>query len=266
METVSRAYTLDDMAMHRDAASIRHLEKYIVGDSGLNILAQSKQWLVESNAKVKLEGWLSPGDTPQLLWISGPLEPRHLSGARAASLAVVATANSIGAPFISHFCDKPPRHLQTEEQDLEKVGLIGLVYNLILQVVKLRIENSNLTINGERFNALNGTIESWPQSLSILDDLLQDVSGVQYCAIHGLNDLESGTGFEWCSQMVDLLLKHHRAENTAFNLLFTTTGQCRVLSRSIQYMSRCRLTKRMGEVEKRGKRLNYPSIANTSCN
>ena len=244
--------------MHRDAACIKYLEKYIVGDSGLNILAQRKEWLVESNAKIKLEGWLSPGNAPKLLWISGPLEPQHLSSSRAASLAVVAAGNSIGAPLISHFCEKPPRHLRIEEQDLEKAGLIGLVYNLIHQIVKLGIENSNLTINDERFNALNGSRESWPQSLSILDDLLQDVSGVQYCIIHGLNDLESGTGFEWCSQLIDLLLKHQQAENIAFNLLFTTTGQCRVLSKSIQYTNRCSLTKRMEEVKRRGKRLDYP--------
>lgn len=259
IKEISRVKTLDDTAMNRVQVCTKHLEKHIVGDSGLNILVQSKNLLVESNAKVKLEGWLSRDNTPQILWISGPLEPQHLSSARASSLAVVAASNSIGAPLISHFCEKPPRNPQTDGKDPERVGLIGLVYNLIYQLVNLNSESWDHTINEERFKALSGTAESWPHSISLLDDLLQNISCLQYCAIHGLNDLESGRGSEWCSQLIDIFLHRQQAGNTAFNLLFTTTGQSRVLSKSIPYTNRYNLTKRMREVERRGKRLNYPT-------
>ena len=257
IRAIPRVKTLDDNAVNRVQDCAKHLEKHIVGDSGLNLLVQSKNLLVESNAKAKLEVWLSRENT-QILWISGPLEPQHLSSARAASLAVVAAANSTGAPLISHFCEKPSRNFQTEGQDLERIGLIGLVYNLIHQLVNLDSESWDHTLDEELFKALDGTEESWPQSISLLDHLLRKVSCLQYCAIHGLNDLESGRGSEWCSQLIDVL-KREQAGKMTFNLLFTTTGQSRVLSKSIPYIHRHSLTKRMGDVEKRGKRLNYPT-------
>jgi hypothetical protein len=259
IEAISRVRTVVDTSEQGDTAREGHLENYIVGDSGLNILLQNPSLMVESGVKSKLEGWLSRESNPQVLWISGPYEPRHLSSARSASLAIVATANSIGAPVISHFCEKPMSSDKLETQDLENIGLIGLLYSLIHQLMKFGTGKLNVTDNNERLIALNGALESWPQGISLLDDLLQAGSCVQYCIIHGLNDLESGIGSERCSQLVDLLIKRQNARNTAFNLLFTTTGQSRVLSKAILFKNRYSFTKKIGEVEKRGKKLTYPT-------
>lgn len=239
-----------------DPAGIQQLENHIVGSNGVKFVAQYKNVLVESNAKAKLEGWLSRDGRQQVLWMSSSFEPQHLSTARAAALAVVATSCSLDAPLISHFCEKPRGNLRTEAQELEKVGLIGLVYSLVIQLVNLGSETSSLTINDERLKKLDGTTESWPVSLSLLGDLLQTVNCLQYCVIHGLNDLESTTGCKWCVELLDILLKY---QNAGYNILFTTSGQSRVLSKSIQFTDRFTLTKTKGEVEKRGKRLDQPT-------
>ena len=234
---------------------IQHLEGHVFGSNGVKLLSKSKILLVESSAKAKLQTWLSRDGEQQVLWISSPFEPQYQSTARTASLAVVATAHSLDAPLISHFCEKPRKGTETRAEDNEKAGLIGLVYSLILQLVQLGSDTSHLTINDERFAKLDGRAESWPVSLSLLEDLLQTITSLQYCVIHGLNDLESAEGYNWCLELTNILLKYQR---DGYNILFSTTGQSRVLSKSVQFTNRFVLVKAKGDVQKRGKRLdNY---------
>ena len=245
--------SVDKSQRNAGAVGIEHLLSHIIGSSGVQLLSQSKSLFVESSAKAKLQAWLSRDGQQQVLWVSSSFEPQYLSSARTASLAVVATAHSLDAPLISHFCEKPRRYSDTRAKDSEKVGLIGLVYSLILQLVQLGSETSNLTINDKRLGKLDGTIESWPVSLSLLGDLLQTITCLQYCVIHGLNDLESAEGYDWCLEFLDILLKY---QTDGYNILFSTTGQSRVLSKSIQFTNRYSLIKVKGDVQKRGKRLD----------
>jgi hypothetical protein len=251
-EQLSRL-SADESPRNAGTLGLEHLQSHVIGSSGVKLLSQSETLLVESSAKTKLQAWLSRDGRQQVLWVSSSFEPQYLSTARIASLAVVATARSLDAPLISHFCEKPRRDSETRAKDSEKIGLIGLVYSLILQLVRLGSETSKLTINDKRLDKLDGTMESWPLSLSLLGDLLQTITCLQYCVIHGLNDLESAEGYDWCLELLNILLKY---QPDGYSLLFSTTGQSRVLSKSIQFTNRYSLIKAKGEVQKRGKRLD----------
>jgi hypothetical protein len=235
-----------------------HLKEYIVGDDGVNLLVDGKNWLVDTAVISRLQTWLSGTNDSQTLWISGPSEPQLVSSTRSAGLAVIAAAWQTEAPFISHFCDKPSTDLPRSGGSQEKVGLIGLIYDLIYQLLQFNKEDYDLDLSEKRLQQLDGSEESWLKSLSLLKDLLHHTQYLPYCIIHGLNNLEWSDGSEWCSQFLEVLFQHQSKHNATFSLFFTTSGQCRVLSQWVPTDCRFRTTYGMAELERRGKRLMFP--------
>jgi hypothetical protein len=232
----------------------KHLEDFVIGDDGLSLLTNDKNRLVESAVILNLQDWLRDTKNSQTLWISGPLEPQYISSTRSAGLAVVSTALEIQAPFISHFCAKPSE-LPPGHTNRDKSGLIGLVCSLIYQLLQFNKDDSDLDLRVNRLQQLNGSEESWSKCLAVLKDLLHHTKYLPYCVIHALNIFEWSAS-DWCCELLDVLFQHQREPDTTFSILFTTSGQSRVLSQFISVKHRYRTTLSMREVERRGRPLN----------
>jgi hypothetical protein len=235
----------------------RHLEAFIVGDDGVNLLSDGKNRLAETAIISKLQNWLGDTSSSQALWISGPLEPQYVSSTRSASLAVVATALEIHTPFVSHFCEKPNGKLPPGHTNRDKVGLIGLLYSLIYQLLQFKKDDNNLDLSTDRLHQLDGSEESWPKGLALLKDLLHHTKYLPYCVIHALNIFEWSDASDWCSKLLEVLFQHQQEPETTFSLLFTTSGQSRVLSRCAPLKTRYRTTVSMRDMERRGQRLEF---------
>lgn len=233
-----------------------HLEEFIVGDDGLRYLSDARHRLAEDIVMRKLQEWIAATENSRTLWISCPVELQMASSARAASLGVIAAALQVEAPFISHFCEKPRYGSDTSHASPERVALIGMVYDLVYQLLQFNIEDTNLDLSQERMRRLDGTDQSWRHSISLLDDLLKHTHNLPYCVIHGMNILEVLDGTEWCHDLVEVLVGHQQKSDNVFNLLFTTAGQSRVLDEWISGEDRFYATKTMKYVQRRGQQLN----------
>lgn len=174
---------------------------------------------------------------PRTLWVSSPSDPAGMTSARAAALAVVAAAWQAETPLISRFCQRHWDKVRAE-MSIEQVGLVGLVRSLICQLLELSGAEDELDVSKESLAALNGGMESWSASLEVLRLLLDRTPVLMYYVIDGLNDLEWGSGGEWCRQFLNVLLARQRRAGTVFNILLTTAGQSRVLPLCMQLKDR----------------------------
>ena len=170
------------------------LERYIVGDKGLAKFTTDRAWVADEGVQPKLWTWMVEVPASRTLWISSPDGPTDMTSAQAAALAVCAAAWQAKTPLISHFCERPQRDQLRTGMSIEQVGLIGLVYSLLSQLLQFRQAEDTVNLTKENLEALNGETGSWEASLATLKALLDSTPVRSYCVIDGLNDLELGGG------------------------------------------------------------------------
>lgn len=231
------------------------IEGFIIGDEGPGLLGTGRHWIAEDGVLPKLGEWTAQRETSRILWISSPHEVDCVTSARAAALAVVSAAWQAETPVISHFCRRQQRHMLRPGMSIEQVGLLGLVYSLIGQLLQFGETEDELAIGEETLDALDGRRESWGPSLAVLQELLVHTPMLTFCVIDGLNELEWGGGATWSRQFLDVLIERQKQAGTVFNILLTTAGQSQVLPPHVQLKDRYISTKRAREVERTGRRI-----------
>ncbi|KAI1658643.1 hypothetical protein F4813DRAFT_40293 [Daldinia decipiens] len=231
------------------------IERFIVGDEGPSKFSTGKFWVAEDEVLLKLRDWMAERRTTRMLWISSPYEPGAMTSAHASALAVVAAAWQAKAPLISHFCQRPRRDELRAGMSVEQVGLMGLVYSLVSQLLQFHQDEAILNTGEDTFRMLNGEKQSWDTSLKALEVLLSHMTVLKYCVIDGLNELELGDGGQWCQQFLNVLLEHQQAKETAFNILFTTAGQSRILASGVDVRDRHLATRPARELARWGRKI-----------
>ena len=233
------------------------LEPFINGDEGPAFFSAGRFWTSEDDVLFKLRAWMTETETSRTLWISCPFEPGvTMNGARAAALATVAAAWQAETPIISYFCKRPQMSEVRAGMDMEQMGLIGLVYSFINQLLQFTGQEVELAISGEELAALNGGIESWDTSLAVLRALLDNTPVLMFCVIDGFNDLTWGNGGQWCRQFLEVLFARQRQPERVFNILFTTAGQSQVLPSYVPITDRHITTKKARELARSGRRID----------
>ncbi|KAI1803968.1 hypothetical protein F4811DRAFT_522373 [Daldinia bambusicola] len=230
------------------------IESFIIGDQGHTKFSTGQFWVAEDRVLPSLSDWAVKLDKARMLWISSPYEPRGVTSAHASALAVVSTAWQVKAPVISHFCQRPRQDELRSGMSMEQVGLMGLVYSLISQLLQFSKDEDVLNVGEDTFKMLDGTKQSWDTSLKMLEVLLTHAIVLKYCVIDGLNWLELGDGSQWCQEFLSVLFKQQQ-KGTPFNILFTTTGQSRILASNVDVKDRLLATKPARKLATSGRRI-----------
>jgi len=206
------------------------LDQFIIGTEGHSFLNEGKFWLPHVDVSSRLHDWFGTDEASPTLWICSPDRTRtDLSSSRAAALSLLIVAWQAKLPIISHFCERPRFADLESDRDVERVGLLGLVYSLITQLLQFAFDGDKFETSKEHLEDLNGRDESWPQALSLLATLLKATPHLGLCVIDGLNDLSFSGGGEWCSAFLAMLFEHQKSAPGIFRILLTTSGQSRVL-------------------------------------
>ena len=240
------------------------LIQHIIGHNGFALLADRKNRLLEPELVTILRKWLAKTNIAQTLWIQGPSELGKDSSVKGSGLALITAALQAETPFISHFYELPDRGNSMIRENSQRTGLIGMLYNLIYQLLQFIMEETTVNSISTRLKDLDGSEASWPKAISLFEELLCDNSNLSYCVIHGINRLEAAGGSGWCSELISTLLKRQKIAKTPFSLLFTTSGSSRALSAQIQVQDRHIHLQGMKTLHKRGKLLELSIPQKTS--
>ena len=212
---------------------------FAAGNEGYSLVNDGRFWLPGADVGFKLHAWFDSEVFSPTLWISSEdvLQSDH-SGSYAAALNMVVVAWEAEMPMISHFCERPRFATLRSDRDVEKVGLVGLVYSLISQLLQFKLEKDEFEVSQDALARLDGSDESWPTALELLSALLGATPHLSICVIDSLNDLAFGAGAQWCDAFLGVLFEHQKASAGIFRILLTTTGQSRVLQDHVKVSDR----------------------------
>ena len=232
---------LDDNLVNRTESRylVPGLEDFCVGTEGRSLCVDNKCWVSEVQRTCKHQAWEDAEAGFSTLWVSGP-EVSHsgISSSRAFAMNILAAAWEAGIPTVSHFCERPRIATHVADRELEKVGLIGLVYSLVSQLLQFQFDGDTFEASQDALRRLDGSDESWPAALELFSALLAATPHLSICVIDSLNDLAFGAVAQWCDAFLCILFGHQKTSVGTFRILLTTTGQSRVLQDHVKVSDR----------------------------
>lgn len=221
-------------SLHRLQARARiSISKSVGIKSEIEMLPRrDSRWLPDALVMHRLHRWFARS-TQRTLWTWSPTPSTEVTSSHAAATSTICAAGESDMPIIHHFCQRP-RYAEIDEgRDVERFGLIILVYHLISQLLQFDVEDDQFEIHANTVDALDGEVASWPAALQTLSALLQSTSSISLCVIGGLNDRASAHGADWCRAFLEVLYLHQRSSPSKFRVLITTSGSSRVLQEYI---------------------------------
>ena len=151
----------------------------------------------------------------------------------------VASANQASIPTISYFCELPRPHTDPlKPMTAEVSGLISLTYALIRQLIELLPSFMDYAedLGVQRFANLDGSLESYPEAITLLSDLLDLSPPMLVCVIDGIEVLEDKSTAAHMTAFIKILQGHKtyrgplsKGSDRVLKVLFITSGRSRVL-------------------------------------
>jgi hypothetical protein len=181
-----------------------------------------------------LQHWTTSTESERL-WIIG-VPSKYPTPTTSIAASVANAASELRVPFAC-FC-YPTMHL--DENTTDEKGIISLLYTLIRQIIDFIPPNFDAPqLSAARFGALDGTLKTWKEALSVLSDVLLIAPPLLLIIIDGLERLDfAECGEHYLLELLALLQKKSETSNSdgsgnALKLLFTTAGNCAALNDTV---------------------------------
>lgn len=209
------------------ALNSRHLDHFFHRDR-VRLLRDSRAPIqVPSERAYLLPQWISGTSPSHFLWIDGPpiqVDDYDNDITMIAAWISDATAQS-GCPTISYFCELRRYEAIRPGNTAHSQGLISLVSALLRQMVGLLPHSftTETDLSKIRFRTLQGTTESWADSICLFRDLAQLMPLGAVCVIDGLHWLDDGTTEWYIRDLINVL------RESGLKVLLTTSGRASCL-------------------------------------
>ncbi|KAF2843762.1 hypothetical protein M501DRAFT_967532 [Patellaria atrata CBS 101060] len=215
-----------------------HLDDSITGFTSTALATRRRPSMASKAVVDALSSWIRAPKSRRL-WIFGSPASTMPSTMAGATTAVIQSAHDLAIPCIAHACDRPAR--KPRRQTREEAGLIGLVYSFIRQLIAGLPDDfeSENDLGAERFEDLDGAVESWESALEVLETLLHLGNPLLLVLIDGLNMLDHGGGARYCEDLLSVLEDAMAWRTGSVKLLLTTAGASRTLRAFVDRKDMC---------------------------
>lgn len=226
----SQQYSRDDLI-----EASKHLDDFVVGLDERDLARKKAPSRASNLVANRIQRWGKSGSAERL-WLFGPSQSGVPSAIVGAAVSILRTALLLQLPVIAHACDRGRK--ATDRMSKEEVGIIGLVYSLIRQVIALSPENglAGIDLSRKRFDLLDGSVDSWYDALDLLSDLLIYAPPLLLCLIDGLNRLEGSSATDMCEELLDRLddcMDSGQNNGKIVKFIFTSSGNCKALRKRL---------------------------------
>lgn len=177
----------------------------------------------------------------EMLCIVGPSPGPSPSTTSLIAAKYAASASHAKLPVISFFC-KPSYRNVPHGSTPEAEALISLTYALIRQLIELlpSVLGPNRRFQRQRFEALDGSLDSWNDAVAILNDLLDVSPPVLFCVIDGFEQLDDTSTQKCMGELIEALRgdsitnKDSAGSKRILKVLFTTAGRSKCLLTNLE--------------------------------
>ena len=187
---------------------------------------------VNTEISIRVHQWVM-NTSSEALWIEGPSGPAQPSQSTLTSAFMLGNLRRVGIPAMVEFCQYDPRHWRPWNAEKE---LLSVIYTLVYQAAKMAPERLEpelvpFDFSPSRFQALNGNVETLPDAIRLLADLIAVGPPLQFLLVDGLQLFDSRQLSALVQRsMKDLIAVLCKAvadasgEERVFKVLFTTDG------------------------------------------
>ncbi|PSK36678.1 hypothetical protein B9Z65_1861 [Elsinoe australis] len=151
--------------------------------------------------------------------------------------SMIEMADTTKVPVVSWFVRVKRSDYLRDRRNKYQEELRSMVYGFIRQLIEWFPPQigTNIDLTKERFAELDGTIESLPRSLQVLQDCFSLAPKLLYCVIDGLHWLDDPACKDTLDMFVSILRSltlNNDQPKTMMKVLFTSAGPSRCLLRS----------------------------------
>jgi hypothetical protein len=191
---------------------------------------------IEGRVARTLQSWTA-NKSATVLGIIGPATAPNRDPTRMLISNYIRAAENAGILCISYFCntshEDPP-----VGRSRETVGLAQLMYALLKQLVgylPAQLPHGH-SLGQDRFDALDGTLRTWPEALTLFEELIAMASPPYLLfAIHGIEQVEDVYTSEPLESLMAALrrLLEDEAKGLKLKVLFATCGHSQLLGQCL---------------------------------
>jgi hypothetical protein len=213
---------------------------------------------VEGRVARTLQSWTAD-KSATVLGIIGPATAPNRDSTRMLISNYIRAAENAGILCISYFCntthEDPP-----VGRSRGTVGLAQLMYALLKQLVGFlpaQLPHGH-SFGQDRFDALDGTLRTWPEALTLFEELIAMASPPYLLfAIHGIEQVEDVYTSEPLESLMAALrrLLEDEAKGLKLKVLFATCGHSQLLGQCLHGDEICDISRRPGKSGKGRRRI-----------
>ena len=200
-----------------------------------DLIERSLDMYIDREVMQRIQGWFKEPKS-KTLWICGAFPTPFPSRNTFIAAYITRLARKAGIPVLACFCRHSIESSNKSGVEPLEEELVYIVYSFILQMLQAVQHNSiaDLSQMVQRCKRLDGSEDSLPEAITLLDKLIEAGPGLVFCIVNGIQELAQRIGHNPSfRKLLNVLRKDPDKDHGSAQIvktLFTTDGFAPVLA------------------------------------